>query len=289
MKQTYSIDNSSFRDFYEVLGVSANAGFTGIKKAYYRRAKECHPDINPGKSGCESEFKLLVHAFDILSDPVKRYLYDEHLRMAELSHTQQVSGLAFTYDQRPGDTVMDTIADDILEELIVGNYVPDNATLQTLMRDLERTEIFMRFREAKNLFAEARFREALRLFKLSTEEAPQNILYHFYLGQTAEQLGKWSLADKEYQICLKIGATRNPQQYLQTVRDRLYRIRQNHRGFLGTMKNFFSDRPRGSNLTPEEQMVEDTSRVLYKMMASRKKQERFKLNDRKRSERKRLK
>ncbi len=65
------------RDLYEILGVSRGATPEELKKAYRKLAKKYHPDVNPGNKPFEEKFKEVTAAFEVLSDPKKRALYDE--------------------------------------------------------------------------------------------------------------------------------------------------------------------------------------------------------------------
>lgn len=64
------------RDYYEILGVARDADDSTIKKAYRKLAKKYHPDTNVGNRQAEEKFKEVTEAYDILSDPEKRKLYD---------------------------------------------------------------------------------------------------------------------------------------------------------------------------------------------------------------------
>ena len=66
----------SSRDFYKILGVSRNAQTNAIKKAYRKLAKEQHPDRNPDDPEANEKFQDLGAAYEALSDPDKRKLYD---------------------------------------------------------------------------------------------------------------------------------------------------------------------------------------------------------------------
>lgn len=63
------------RDYYEVLGIARAADERVVKKAYRKLALECHPDRNPTPEG-EELFKEASEAYEVLSDPNKRSIYD---------------------------------------------------------------------------------------------------------------------------------------------------------------------------------------------------------------------
>ncbi len=66
------------QSYYDVLGVSKNASDDEIKEAYRDLAMEYHPDRNPEKENAEEKFKEISEAYDVLSDPEKRKVYDRY-------------------------------------------------------------------------------------------------------------------------------------------------------------------------------------------------------------------
>eukprot|EP00913_Durusdinium_trenchii_P007512 g7061.t1 len=66
------------KDYYGILGVDKKASQDDIKKAYRRAALKWHPDKNQDKrEEAEAKFKDIAEAYDVLSDPEKKNIYDQ--------------------------------------------------------------------------------------------------------------------------------------------------------------------------------------------------------------------
>ncbi len=66
------------RDYYEVLGLGRGASEAEVKKAFRRLARELHPDVNNHDPGAEEKFKVAAEAYEVLSDPERRGVYDAY-------------------------------------------------------------------------------------------------------------------------------------------------------------------------------------------------------------------
>src|SRR5947207_5855391 len=66
------------QDYYELLGVTRDAGDSDIKKAFRRLARELHPDVNNHDPEAEEKFKGAAEAYEVLSDPERRQIYDRY-------------------------------------------------------------------------------------------------------------------------------------------------------------------------------------------------------------------
>jgi len=64
------------RDYYDVLGVQRGASDTEVKKAFRKLARELHPDVNAHDPEAEEKFKQAAEAYEVLSDPERRQVYD---------------------------------------------------------------------------------------------------------------------------------------------------------------------------------------------------------------------
>lgn len=65
-------------DYYETLGVDRKASADDVRKAYRKLARKYHPDLNPGDKSSEERFKNVQEAYDVLSDPKKRQMFDQY-------------------------------------------------------------------------------------------------------------------------------------------------------------------------------------------------------------------
>ncbi|KAK9276010.1 hypothetical protein L1049_005541 [Liquidambar formosana] len=105
-------------DYYNILKVGRNAGEDDLKKAYKKLAMKWHPDKNPSanKKEAEAKFKQISEAYDVLSDPQKRQIYDlygeEGLNSGLFDAPHSDSSLRFNRRD----------ADDIFAELFGGSY-----------------------------------------------------------------------------------------------------------------------------------------------------------------------
>lgn len=235
-------------DHYQRLGVPRGCTFQALKQAYRTRAKACHPDRfrnNPAKT---AEFQELVRAFNILSDPVLRAAYDRSLTAQET--------VIFASGNAPD---LDSEADDILEELIVGNNVPPESSLATLLSDLAKTEVFLTFREGKNHFTARKWQHAEKCFRRAMEFSPQNILYRIYLARTLAELGCFWSAAWQYRFALKLGAARTPQLYMPRIRREFASMFRNRHPVLAKCFSGF--------LPPANPFVEDEAEKMERALS----------------------
>ena len=229
---------------YEILGATPTDDFRALKRAYYRRAKECHPDRFGGDRAKEEEFKCLVQAFNVLSDPLQRRKYDrQRSALGDFDFRDTPSAATRDPAGRDERSILDSPADDILEELIVGNTIPRGTSLATLMMDLEKTDRFCLFREAKTYFYQGNHPRARAIFHRYVQVCPQNILAHYYLGRCLVRAGQPMKAQRELRKALRIGWSRTPPLRMERIHRELRALRKKHKSLLSRVLSLFEPSP----------------------------------------------
>ncbi len=123
----------AYIDYYKILGLDKTATQEDIKKAYRKKARKLHPDLNPNDKEAQKKFQELNEANEVLSDPEKRKKYDqygktraqaEHYENAGHQHQQRAGASGFgrrrqqyTYS---GNFDEDTFS-DFFEEMFGGS------------------------------------------------------------------------------------------------------------------------------------------------------------------------
>ncbi len=252
------------QNYYEILGVEPDCDFRTLKKAYYRRAKECHPDRHNNSLLMEEEFKRVAEAFNVLSDPEKRHRFERAEAIRNATSEAVVQDVATTVT-----SIMDTPGDDDLEELITGNAVPRDTSLANLLRDLAGTEVFINFREGKNLFFQQQYRAARVCFLQAVEHSPNNIIYHVFLARSCAKINDFSGALREYQIALDLGALRIPAQEMKRVHCELKQLKEQYSPWwYRAYRKLCPDKENGNGDT-RQQMIDETNRAIAHISAAR--------------------
>jgi len=88
---------SAGADYYKLLGLHRSASEQDIKKAYKKLSRKYHPDKNK-EPGAEEKFVQVAHAYEVLSDPEKKNIYDRHGEEGLKMHEGQGGGYHDPFD-----------------------------------------------------------------------------------------------------------------------------------------------------------------------------------------------
>lgn len=151
---------SHSEDYYKILDIPENADLSSIKAAYKKRAPQVHPDKNIGNEAeATAAFQQLHEAYEILSDPHKRALYDSERR------SQSASAAWKTMQHQVREEIRTKLR-DILQEW--RSIIANNARV---MEEAHRQqEASMQVLDEKNAEIERRFAEKMKNFNLEQEE-----------------------------------------------------------------------------------------------------------------------
>ncbi|NXP06797.1 DNJB8 protein, partial [Thinocorus orbignyianus] len=80
-------------DYYKVLGLQQSASQNAVKESYHKLALKWHPDKNPSnKEEAEKKFKAIAKAYEVLSDPKKRSVYDKSVKESRCNRGRRATG-----------------------------------------------------------------------------------------------------------------------------------------------------------------------------------------------------
>lgn len=105
------------KDYYQILGVTAECGDDEIRRSYRKLAMQYHPDRNPDSPEAEEKFKEIAEAYGVLTDPVKKQQYDTARRMGG-PFSQDGGQGDFNYSQE--DILRDLFQDPRFQQMFQG-------------------------------------------------------------------------------------------------------------------------------------------------------------------------
>jgi hypothetical protein len=108
---------------YDVLGVPRKASNEGIRTAFRKAAKACHPDLNAGDPTAELQIQQVITAYEILKTPHRRAAYDRHLRQRRRERARRCA-MAAVASLLPGSIVALAVSLSVWQPNTRGVSVP---------------------------------------------------------------------------------------------------------------------------------------------------------------------
>jgi molecular chaperone DnaJ len=110
---------SDKQDYYEILGVGRDASADELKKAFRKLAVKFHPDRNPDNPEAEEKFKLAAEAYDVLSDPKKKQMYDRYGH--DMGRSAGYGGFDFDFGNFSNSSAFSDIFSDLFGDIFGGS------------------------------------------------------------------------------------------------------------------------------------------------------------------------
>ena len=117
------------KNYYEILEIDKKASIEIVDKAYKTLVKKYHPDLQEGskKLECEEKLKLINEAYEILSNPDKREIYNQEIEFQSQQNRRDKDRNTYKHENKYTDTnYQENISNNNADSYIKSNFVENN-------------------------------------------------------------------------------------------------------------------------------------------------------------------